>query len=611
MRHGASLLASLEGMSRAAYRIAKELSNNSRSGLTVRFLSKKLDIPQEETEYLIDVNHRLMFTDLTKVKLVPEGYSAIKRIAEGLENHGDVPSLLRRVKGLSPPEFRRLEELVDATQPLSKKCAAEELLKRCYAHPDSVVTFVATQGFSETARNLFDMLWQSKTGVMPVSQLRVAHGGSEFEVEQALWELFQGIVCFELFRFDPEDRLVRMVGLLSEIRQWRDAHSKRHASAVKLRPHRGKSLHVASRGLDFSETVCRLVAAIAAHPARLRGDGELFREDRRRLAEICPEEGDPSLATCLWVAEGAGWLARVDNTLRAGSLEALIGMDRVSRHRILCEWLLGQGDEPVSRNLLTGALDEIRPGGWYSTVDFVRYVLEANAEQDQPVLRPVGAHWEYVSPALSGQTESRLTRSLEESFFWLGIVDRAEVDGESVFQLTELGEAMLRNTKPRRLQELWPPRKGEFVVQPNFDIVVPTQDMDPLLTVPLDQFAVRASTGQATVYTVTRESFTQAVQEGHDAGAFVQFLLAHNRGDSLPANVTTTLEDWRGAMKRVRLRTLHVIETDDPLVLADLQHRRRFSKNLTPINSDKVTAYTGISRSELAKALERDGFIVE
>ena len=41
MRHAASLLAAMEGMSRPAFRIARELANNSRSGLTVRFLSKE------------------------------------------------------------------------------------------------------------------------------------------------------------------------------------------------------------------------------------------------------------------------------------------------------------------------------------------------------------------------------------------------------------------------------------------------------------------------------------------------------------------------------------------------------------------------------------------
>src|SRR5690606_18881815 len=129
--------------------------------------------------------------------------------------------------------------------------------------------------------------------------------------------------------------------------------------------------------------------------------------------------------------------------------------------------------------------------------------------------------------------------------------------------------------------------------------------------VPLDQFSERGSTGQATVYNVSRESFTQAVQEGHDAGAFVEFLLAHNRGGSLPANVMTTLEDWRGAMKQVRLRTIHVIESDDPLVMADLVHRRKFEKFIQHLDGRHTVSYDGIDRDELARALEKEGFIVE
>ena len=101
MRHAASLLAAMEGISRPAFRIARELANNSRSGLTVRFLCKKLDLPEEEVEYLVDVNHRFLFTDLTKVKIAAEGASAVKRISRGLENHGDIPSLFRAVKSLS------------------------------------------------------------------------------------------------------------------------------------------------------------------------------------------------------------------------------------------------------------------------------------------------------------------------------------------------------------------------------------------------------------------------------------------------------------------------------------------------------------------------------
>jgi len=611
MRHGASLLASLEGMSRSAYRIAVELSNNSRSGLTVRFLSKKLEISIEEVEYLLDINPRLFFTDLTKVRLVPEGYNAVRRITAGLENHGDVPSLFRMTKNLSAHDFRRIEEQVGLEEPATKKTAIEELLARHYAHPDSILSYVAARGFSDTAREVFDILWQSKQGVLPVSQVRVAHGGLEYDVEQALWELFRGLACFELFRFDPEDRLVRLAALLAEIRQAREYAAKVKQKRAKLRAVKGKPDSMRRNGTAFADTVCQLAAAVAARPARLRGDGELFREDRRRLADICPEDEDPSLSACLWVAEGVGWLVRVDNALCAGDIEPLVPLDRVSRLRLLCDWLFDQGDSAGSRHLLASLCDDIQPGAWYPALDFIHYAANRGAEHEQPVLKPAGAHWQYIDPSAAGKLESRFARAMEEAFFWMGIVDRGTLDGDSVVSVSLLGEALLRGGEEDRVKALFPRAKGQFVVQPNFDVVVPVQDMDPLLTVPLDQFAQRISTGQATVYHVNKESFTQAIQGRHDPRVFIEFLIRHNRESALPANVLRTLEDWCGGMKRIRLRALHVLETADPLVMADLLHRRRLGKYFQPVDPATTLRYNAVSRAELAKMLEKEGFVVE
>ncbi len=611
MRHGASLLASLEGMSRSAYRIAVELSNNSRSGLTARFLSKKLEMGEEEVEYLLDINPRLFFTDLTKVRLVPEGYNAVRRIAAGLENHGDVPSLFRMAKNLSAHDFRRIEEQVGLDEPATKKTAIEELLSRHYAHPDSVLSYVAARGFSDTAREVFDILWQSKQGVLPVSQVRVAHGGPEYEVEQAFWELFRGLACFELFRFDAEDRLVRLAALLAEIRQARDYAAKIKQKRTKLKPVKVKPDNIRRNGTGFADTVCRLVAAVAARPARLRGDGELFREDRRRLADICPEDEDPSLNTCLWVAEGAGWLCRVDNSLCAGDIEPLVSLDRVSRLRILCDWLFEQGDSTGARHLLDALMDDLQASAWYPALEFIHHAVNRGADHEQPVLKPAGAHWQYIDPTTSGKLETRFARALEEVFFWMGMVDRGTVDGDSVVCVSPLAEVLLRGTGMDAAKTLFPQSKGEFIVQPNFDVVVPVQDMDPLLTVPLDQFAQRISTGQATVYNVSKESFTQAIQEGHDPHVFIEFLMRHNREAALPANVLRTLEDWCGGMKRVHLRTIHILETTDPLVMADLLHRRKLSKYLQPIEPSTILRYNAVSRAELAKLLEKEGFVVE
>jgi hypothetical protein len=73
----------------------------------------------------------------------------------------------------------------------------------------------------------------------------------------------------------------------------------------------------------------------------------------------------------------------------------------------------------------------------------------------------------------------------------------------------------------------------------------------------------------------------------------------------------TTLEDWRGGLRRVRIRTIHVVECDDPLVMADLQHRRSMAKFLTPIDPHKLIAYEKSDKQDLIKQLEKDGYLIE
>ena len=121
MRHSASLLASLEGMSRAAFLIARELSQNSRTGLTPRFLARKLDMPVEEVEYLVDIHPKLLYTDLTRIRLVPEGHGAVKRILEGLESHGDIAALRLHIRNLSDIHLQSLEERLGLEDGPSKR----------------------------------------------------------------------------------------------------------------------------------------------------------------------------------------------------------------------------------------------------------------------------------------------------------------------------------------------------------------------------------------------------------------------------------------------------------------------------------------------------------
>ena len=443
MRHRATLVAAMEGISRPAFHIARELAQNSRSGLTIRFLSKKLGMPEEEVEYIVDFHSHIFFSDLTKVKVVAECPPAVKRITDGLENHGDIAAINNLIKAMEPHDFRLLEEQLGIIQPGTKKGAAELFLDDCYKHPDAVVEYIATKNFSSNAREIFDIVWQSPAGVMPIAQIRAKHGGSEYEVEQGLNELFRGLVLFELFRFDAEERLVRAAGLLSEVRQWRESSSRETAKKSQLKPFKQSPNFPVALGITLTDKLCRLVAAIAAKPARLRGDGDLFREDRRRLEEVFADDADPNIATCLWIAQGVGWLARVDNELRVSNLDAIVRQTMLDRHKTLFDWLTASANEADSKRTLTGFLDEAKPGAWYPVVEFVRYVMRSAAEGEQAVLKNSGGHWHYVSPTSIGSSQRGLARSLEETFLWLGMVDRAEDGDEGLFRVTDLAHYLL------------------------------------------------------------------------------------------------------------------------------------------------------------------------
>ncbi len=611
MRHGAHIISSMEGMSRPAFRIAHELIQNSRAGLTPRFLARTLDLPEEEIEYLIDVNEGLFFLDLTKVKLVAEGATAVRRVQRGLENHGDVQSLFRLIKALDTSALRQFEEHLGIEDAGGRQAVTETFLEQAYHHPESIVEYVATRDFSPLAQEVFDSLWQSNDGVVPVSVFLSTRDYAEGDIEYALEELIEGFALFEMFRFDSEERLVRNIGLLSELRQWRDEENRVKSRPGSLKPLRAKPSTIDSWDLNLSDRVCRLIAAIAARPARVRGDGELFREDRRRLEAISPDEDAVTLSTCLWIAQGLGWLSQVDNELRAGDTEELIEWSRIDRHCAIHEWIVTHTTEGTAARMLAHTLDAVTSGSWYSVMDFIQFAMHANAENEPPVLKNAGGHWRYVSPSASATAQQVLARFLEGSFLWLGGVERAEINGESVFRLTDLGVTLLTGEGKPALRKQYPNRPAELVIQPNFDIILDTEDVDPLLTVPLDQFAERVSTGPATVYTLSKESFTRAVQEGNDGRAFIEFLLAHNRGGSLPTNVLTTLEDWRGGMKRVRIRTVHVIESEDPLVITDLAHRRKLAKHVSPVDANRTLTYSKISRGELKKLLEKEGFVID
>ena len=613
MRHGASLLASLEGMSRLAYQIAEELSDKSRSGLTVRFLAKKLEIPDEEVEYLVDVYDRLFYADISRIKLAPDGQHVIKRIAESLSSQGDFNAFANRIRSMSQSEFGLFMARFSHHMSMNRTDFANWFVNRYYDTPSNIRNCLQDLNVSKTAHEVFDLLWESPKGIMPAGQLRALHGGSDAEVEQAIWELVQHCVLYEMFRFDNEGRLVRVVALLAEIRQYRESMSKA-APMPMLETLDAPESEGSDLGIQLSESIGYIVIALVGGAARMRKSGGLYKEDQKRVEDLVPPGEYLNVDACIWIAEVNDWLdVSKDNLVVAGQcLDALISMSRFERHIALDDLLQHVRDYAIAKNTLQVINADLDNTTWYLMEDLVEYAARSAARDEDGILQQMdNGVLCYANPSNTEVVRDCLTRTLQCEMHWLGLVAHLRRGNQLYIRFTTMGIAFLRGDFPKELYAQFPDKGCEFVVQPNFEVVVPSDQIDPLKMLPLERFAERSGSDQARIYTLTKARFTQAMQSGHDPKEFVVFLLKHNRMDELPPNVVMTLEDWMGGMKRVKIRTLHIVESEDPLVIAEIAHQRRYNQYIQHIDPNSMLNYKGISKAKLAKLLEKDGYLID
>lgn len=616
MRHGTNLLASLEGMSRTAFLIVQELSQAGRSGLTPALLAKKLEIPQEEVEYFVDVHHGVMYTNLTRICLSPGGLALARRVQDGLASRGDASFLLEHVRALGDAALQRLEERLGLDGGASKSALARTVLRLLYRTPDSIETHVQTGDYSPLAKSIFAVVRHSETGSMRMDALRRAFAAGSAALESALHELISDYALFEKFRFDDEGFLYRSFSLLQELRDFLFSDSDERTAATEvLLPQRGVPEEQRSEGMCFTDLLGRITASIAARPCRIRKDSAsldsdtaLFKEDRARLEEIVSENHDPPLKAFMDAAYLMAWIKNTDNLCVVCDVAPLLELSLLERHRLVVHRLTG-GQHASDYALLIRASAALQPEQWYSIHGFARFALSQDDSAGTYSLRRTDTGYAYAAPQSARMRYETLCRLLSQQLTWLGLVERCYCEGEACFRVSALGRLLFSDPPSAGHAEGYSTSSGTLVVQPNFEIMAALEQMDPLRTIPLHIFAEADGKGSVGVFRLTRERFMRALQQGHDPAAFLAFLKENSRSP-LPENVVITLQDWLRSAKRVRLRTYHVIESDDPMVIAELAHHRKWNGHFTAVNEKKLLRYEGLTRQALEEELEKDGYII-
>ncbi len=614
MRYSLSFLSTFEGMDQTSFNMVLELSANSRGGLTSRYLASKLEVSEETVNYIYKHYPKLFFFDLNRIKVVPEALPIIRRVQEHLNSHGDIVSIYKALQSLSNSERRELEQKLKINRVMGWGSLASELIEKIYKTSNSILEYVAGYPFSDLAKEIFDFLWQTKTGIVPINQLRQRFSDySNVEIEDSLEELQSQFVVFELFRFNGQNRLNRFISILSEIRHHKEKLKEvREALKQPLSPANVRITRIESRGISLAEKMSQLIATVAVSPLRLTSTGQIARSDEQRIYPEESEDTYPLLETFVWFAGKMGWITQVDETLQVVNLAEITKLSLLERLKAFYNTVIQTKDiVPISSTIIT-ELQTLKSLTWYPLNEFVQRVSARHWDTSKDELHQTKNDvWEYI-PSSGKYDEKDSIHFIENTLFEFGIVELGSSKKQSYFRISEIGEYLLSSSEPSKNLEEKYSRKNELVVQPNFEIIVPTIEFDPLQLIWIELFTQKKnSAGPVSIYALTKESFLKGLQSGADPNQFIQFLMQNARNQQIPSIVISAMEDWLHTIKRVKVRSVILIEAQDSLIIADLLHRKKLAGIFHPI-TEKQTLYTrGKLLSEIKSLLEKEGFVVE
>ena len=207
----------------------------------------------------------------------------------------------------------------------------------------------------------------------------------------------------------------------------------------------------------------------------------------------------------------------------------------------------------------------------------------------------------YNQPGWNSFERCAISVILVEYLATLGAVDvlveevsNSEYDNYSMheaayFRITDLGAYLFGMTDTyteKQAQGISAEEKG-FIVQPNFDVVIPKGKDRMQHELFFERFAEKVTEdAEVSLYKLDFKGMVKAV----NIGLYIREISSYCEAFSsmpIPDNVRTAFEEWEAQSNRVRIRTVTVIESDDAILLEEIKNYRgmgELTENLvTPV----------------------------
>jgi len=166
----------------------------------------------------------------------------------------------------------------------------------------------------------------------------------------------------------------------------------------------------------------------------------------------------------------------------------------------------------------------------------------------------------------------------------IGICEKEDCDYRYIqyysvkyFRLTSLGAYVLGITDDytgEAMQE-----DSGFLIQPNYEIVIAAGNMQDVHEFYLDSFAEKISAGSVSVYKLSFKSIIKALDRNISVKNIITYLEEY-ASQPIPENVLLTLQEWERESKRIKIRTVKILETDDLYLLEELKSYKTIRNNV-------------------------------
>jgi hypothetical protein len=204
--------------------------------------------------------------------------------------------------------------------------------------------------------------------------------------------------------------------------------------------------------------------------------------------------------------------------------------------------------------------------------------------------------WELVEGAL-------IRAVIGGPLHWLGLFDCGSNAAKNCefARMTPLGAHLLADAPAPPM-----PPDVPLIVQSTFEVICPP-GASLYARFQLGRVAELQQSGAVAIYRLTRRALLAAAERGITAQEILRFLEEQSHG-ALPPSVAYTLLEWGGQTEQVRLQDAVLLQTADPVLLAQLRQQKALGlSEIEPLTPTLLRLPDG-SASEIAEQLRRAGW---